>query len=335
MNLRENVSLKTYNTFGIDAKARYFAEITDINQFVDLANSGVYKELPIFVLGGGSNVLFTKDFKGIIVHSKLEFIDIIQETDSSLTVRVGSGVVWDRFVEWSVNKNLGGVENLSDIPGFVGAAPVQNIGAYGVEAKDVICSVQVYNLKTAELSEISNEACKFSYRWSIFKEKEFENCFITSVDFILSKNPVLNTSYGKIEEELHKYGEKTVKSIRQAIIHIRRSKLPPTEELGSAGSFFKNPVLETSVVEELLHKYPNMPHYFEKEKTKIPAAWLIEKSGLKGMRIGNIGTYPNQPLVIVNYGNATGKEIAEFSELIRKNVSEKFGVFLEPEVCFV
>ncbi len=335
MIIKEKFSLKKYNTFGIEATAKYFIEIEEPVQLYELANSDVFQKTPFFILGGGSNVLFRNNFEGIIIHSKINTIEVIEEDEDSIIVKAGSGVIWDDFVAWCVDKNLGGTENLSDIPGSIGAAPVQNIGAYGTEAKDIIYLVEAYSLLENKFVSFKNEECKFSYRWSIFKENGYKHFFITQVTFKLSKKPILNTSYGKIEEELFKYDEKSIKTIRKAIIDIRRSKLPSVQEIGSAGSFFKNPVVDIETAEKLIQLDPTIPHYPEKGMVKISAAWLIEKSGLKGYRAGDTGTYKNQPLVIVNYGNATGQEIADLSDHIRQIVLNKFGLLLEPEVCFV
>jgi UDP-N-acetylmuramate dehydrogenase len=335
MTIAENISLKSLNTFGIQANARYYTAVERISDIEQLVTQSVFKEHPFFILGGGSNVLFVHDFGGLVIQSKILGIEIVREDDSEAFVRVGSGVVWDDFVQWAVTMGLGGAENLSNIPGNVGAAPVQNIGAYGVEAKDIIQSVEVFDLKRTQKYTMTNQDCKFAYRQSIFKQKDCAAHFITHVVFCLKKKPVLNTSYGKIEEELLRQNERSILAVRSAVIQIRRAKLPGVDELGSAGSFFKNPVIDKVSADNLIKRFPEIPNYPDKENMKIPAAWLIENSGLKGFRKGNTGTYPLQPLVIVNYGGATGAEIAEFSMLVRTTVFEKFGIMLEPEVCFV
>ncbi len=336
MNIKKEISLKEYNTFNIDVKANAFIEIKQISDLLEFCNSEYSAMEPKLILGGGSNILFTEDYKGIIIHSQISDLDIIEEDEKSIIIKVGSGVVWDDLVGYCVEKGWGGIENLSDIPGNVGAAPVQNIGAYGVEAKDAIIKVDAFDLRNSSVVCFNNKDCQFGYRYSIFKEAKHKNLFLTHVTFKLSKQHTLITQYGKVQEELKKYDEQTIRNLRKVIKNIRGSKLPPTDELGSAGSFFKNPVIENSHYKELLHKFPTIPSYkLENNMVKIPAAWLIEKSGMKGYRKGNVGTHKNQPLVIVNYGAGTGSEIIELSELIRSKIFEMFKVQLEPEVCFV
>ena len=336
MRIEESKSLKNYNTLKVECTATKFVEICSLEDLPELSNSLQHQKENILILGGGSNILFTKDFEGLIIHSKLNSIEIVNEDQNEITIQVGSGVEWDKFVSYCVERNWGGVENLSDIPGNVGASPVQNIGAYGTEAKDTISNVYAFDLHKGEKKAFSNEECKFDYRHSIFKQAPYNRLFVTHVEFKLQKSPNLNTSYGRVDEELKKYPERNLKNLRDAIIKIRQSKLPPVSELASAGSFFKNPVLDATQAEALVEKFPQIPTYnTDNGKVKFPAAWLIEHSGLKGFQKGNVGTYKNQPLVIINQNNATGQEIVEFSAFIQKEVFNKFGIILEPEVCFI
>jgi len=336
MTVKENISLKSYNTFGIQASAKTLVEIGNIEDLKDFCQSGYYNVIPRLFLGGGSNILFTEDFNGVILHSKINDITIVGEDKKNVLIKAGSGITWDKLVEHCVLKNWGGIENLSHIPGNVGAAPVQNIGAYGVEAKDTIFEVEAFDMKMTVEKKFNNEDCKFGYRSSIFKKPDFKDCFITYVTFRLSKSPVLKDNYGSIKDEMEKLEKRNISSLRQAIINIRQSKLPSVEEIGNAGSFFKNPVLDKDITDKILSGYPDMPHYcLSENKFKIPAAWLIEQSGLKGYRKGNVGTFHRQPLVIVSYGETKGTEIKDFSNYITKRVENKFGIKLEPEVCFI
>lgn len=336
MIVHRDYSLKPHNTFNINANAKYFVEIKQISDLVDFCKSEYYSFEPRLILGGGSNILFTGDYKGLILHSTITEIDILSENNEEIEIKVGSGIEWDDLVGYCVNKGWGGLENLSDIPGKVGAAPVQNIGAYGVEAKDSISRVDAFDLKSKAIVSFNNNDCKFGYRHSVFKEPGHEGLVITHVSFRLSKKHILNTSYGKVEEEITKKSERTIAALRAVIKEIRRSKLPSTSEIGSAGSFFKNPVIANEKFSKLKKTYPGIPSYkLENNLVKIPAAWLIEQCGMKGYKHGDAGTYKNQPLVIVNYGNARGSEIAELSALIRTKVAEKFSIQLEPEVCFI
>lgn len=336
MIIRKEYSLKPHNTFNIDASSKHFIEIKQISDLIEYCHSEYYKIEPRLILGGGSNILFTEDYKGLILHSTITEIDILRENDEEIEIKVGSGIEWDDLVGYCVAKGWGGLENLSDIPGKVGAAPVQNIGAYGVEAKDTIIRVDAFDMKSKAIVSFNNSDCKFGYRYSVFKEPGHEGLFITHVSFRLSKKHVLNTSYGRVEEEIAKKSERTISSLREVIKDIRGSKLPSTKELGSAGSFFKNPVIESTQFSELQNIFPDIPSYkLDNNRVKIPAAWLIEHTGMKGYKSGDAGTFKNQPLVIVNYGNATGKQIAELAALIKSKVEAKFSIQLEPEVCFV
>jgi UDP-N-acetylmuramate dehydrogenase len=335
MIIHKNISLRNYNTFKVDVNATFLLFIENVSDLEVFSSTEFSHIEPRLIMGGGSNLLFTTDFDGVILHSQIRGIEKVFENETEVWLKAGSGIVWDDFVSYCVNLNLGGIENLSNIPGCIGSAPVQNIGAYGMEAKDSIQSVDCYDFEMNKTINLVNSECRFGYRESIFKTAEYKSFFITNVTFRLKKNPEPVTNYGTVEQELSKFPNRSLKSVRQAIINIRSSKLPP-EELGSAGSFFKNPVIDAEKAHFLLERYPKMPNYKQPGNTfKIPAAWLIENSGLKGFRLKNVGTHEKQPLVIVNFGNATGKEIVGFSNLIQEKVSDSFGIILEPEVCFI
>ena len=330
----ENHPLKSYNTFGVEALARYFFEFTepeDLDTFVNANES--WKELPLFVLGGGSNVLFLDKFEGLVLHPNLPGIGKVREDRQNVWLEAGAGEVWDDFVKYCVGFNLGGVENLSLIPGRVGAAPVQNIGAYGQEVSEVIELVRGYDLQKKEQVQFSNAACRFGYRDSLFKRELKNRVIITSVVFRLEKFPEFRLNYGQVEEKVKALGEINLHNIRQAVIDIRTSKLPDVNELGNAGSFFKNPVVDSVMAEKIRDIYADAPIYPAGEGySKLAAGWLIERSGLKGYRSGNVGVHEKQALVLVNYGGAAGREIYDLSEKVKQLVFEKFGVELEMEV---
>ncbi len=333
----ENHSLKPYNTFGVEARARYFFEFTesaDLDVFV--SENSTFDELPRFILGGGSNVLFLHDFDGLVLFPRIPGIVKIDEDRQFVWFEVGAGEVWDEFVEFCVNQGLGGVENLLLIPGTVGAAPVQNIGAYGQEAGDSIKRVKGYDLLQKKKVEFSADACGFSYRDSIFKRELKNRLVITSVIFRLDKFPEFNLSYGQLETKVRSSGEVNLQNIRKSVIEIRNSKLPDVRELANGGSFFKNPVVEAEFAEKIRADFPEAPVYpLSGKKAKLSAGWLIEKASWKGNREGDAGVYEKQALVLVNYGNATGKEIFDFSEKIKTSVFEKFGILLEREVSCI
>jgi UDP-N-acetylmuramate dehydrogenase len=329
----KNFSLKRYNTFGLDYKTRTFAEISSEDQLVSLIKETDTSGNYCFILGSGSNILLTKDFDNLIIHSVIEGIQIEEKNTRYVIISSGSGVKWDDLVSWCVNRNYSGLENLSLIPGLVGACPVQNIGAYGVEGSDIIAKVRTVNLADGSVVEFSNNDCRFGYRHSIFKDELKGKYMVTRVYFKLSVTPVYNTKYGALDDEVLRLGGIDLKNIRQAVINIRRSKLPDPAIIGNAGSFFKNPVVENTIGENLKSRYDNMPLYQESsDKKKLAAGWLIEQCGWKGIRIGETGVHEKQALVIVNYGKATGQEILDLSEKIRKSVLEKFGITLEHEV---
>ena len=337
MNIQENISLKPYNTFGIDVKAKYFLEITGLAQLQKVLELNAYPER--FIISGGSNLLLTKDIDALVVHINLKGKTIVEEDDSSAEVKVMAGENWHDLVLWSLDQGFGGLENLSLIPGNTGTAPIQNIGAYGVELKDVFVSCAAMEIATGELVSFDLDACEFGYRDSIFKRKAKGKYIITSVNLKLSKkNHVLNTGYGAIEEELKEKGivYPTIRDISNAVIAIRQSKLPDPKVLGNSGSFFKNPVVSKKKLEKIRKQYPKMPNYeVGKDSFKVPAGWLIEQCGLKGKRFGDAGVHEKQALVLVNYGNATGKELLELAHRIQKEVADKFGINIEPEVNII
>lgn len=336
IEIKKDYSLKTRNTFGLDVSTRFYVEASTINKLSFSLNYASYYSLPILILGGGSNILFTKDFDGIIISPSIQGIEVTEDTPESTTVKVGAGVNWDSLVEWAVSRGLGGLENLSKIPGNVGASPIQNIGAYGVEAKDSIVKVDVLNIFSKKIETFTNEQCQFDYRSSIFKHDLKHKVIITQVYFKLSKKPILVTHYGNIEEEIGSSAEKSIATIRQAVINIRQRKLPEPSELGNAGSFFKNPMVSIDKFEEIKKNYDKTPSYPVSERiVKIPAGWLIEQCGWKGKKVGNCGAHKDQALVIVNYGNATGHEILNLAKDIQKSVHNQFGVDIEMEVNVV
>jgi UDP-N-acetylmuramate dehydrogenase len=295
--------------------------------------SGLPRQYPCFVLGGGSNVLFTKDYNGIIIRPVIKGIEKSDEDDRHVIIRAGAGEEWDGFVHYCVMNNWAGIENLSWIPGTVGASPVQNIGAYGAEIMDFIHLVEGYNIETGESFKLTAGECKFSYRDSIFKHELKNRILITRVSFRLKKYPDFNIKYPDLKRELENSEKVTIEIIREAIIKIRKLKLPDPAETGNAGSFFKNPVLNENKVQKIQKIFPDMPLYrLDNGNAKVPAAWLIEKSGWKGKSSGNAGTHKRQPLILVNHGNATGDEILQCAHSIQKDVEEMFGVELEMEV---
>jgi UDP-N-acetylmuramate dehydrogenase len=333
MNLQQNYPLKKYNTFGINAFARYFAGFSSVEELIQLSEKK--NALSKLILGGGSNILFTKDYDGLVLKNKIDGINIVSEDDEFVFINAGAGVKWHHFVMHCVGLNLGGVENLSLIPGNVGASPMQNIGAYGVEIKDVFYSLEALHLKEKSTQKFSAHECEFGYRESVFKKKYKDQFAILNVTYRLKKNPDFNISYGAIEEELQKMNVKklTVKAISDAVIRIRTSKLPDPAIIGNAGSFFKNPIIAKHDFANLQLSHFGVPFYeMDEENYKIPAGWLIEQCGWKGFRQNDAGCYNKQALVLVNYGNASGKEIYNLSEEIKISVKEKFRVELEREV---
>ncbi len=334
--LFENYSLKKHNTFGIDVKARYYYEFTKSEEIIFFLKVNKISNIKKLILGSGSNIVFTKDFDGIVIHPKVPGIQIVKETTDFVLIKIGAGEIWDSFVNYCCLNNYGGAENLSLIPGTVGATPVQNIGAYGVEVKDIIEEVEAVNIETQEITKFKNKDCKFEYRNSIFKNELKNKYIITYVTYKLSKNPVLNINYGKINDELKKNKNKNIDSVREAVINIRNRKLPDPKKIGNAGSFFKNPIIDNKKTQELKKKFPGIVSYKVSEtKDKIAAGWLIEQCGLKGKNYGKVGTYKDQALVIVNYGDATGNDIYNFAKDIQQTVYDKFGIILNMEVSIV
>lgn len=332
MEFHSNFSLKNYNTFGIDVKAKKFVSISTLEELKEVLSI----ENEIFLLSGGSNMLLTKDIDKTVVHIDLKGITILEESNDQVVVEVYAGEDWHQFVLWCVNHDFGGIENLSLIPGNVGTCPIQNIGAYGVEVKDVIESVETIEIKSGKTKTFSNSECEFGYRNSIFKNTLKGKFVITKVRFKLTKvKHNLNTSYGAIESELssNNIQNPTIKDISNAVIAIRQSKLPDPKEIGNSGSFFKNPVISKSHFERLQEKYPKIPSYPIDEFTvKVPAGWLIETAGFKGKRFGEAGIHDKQALVLVNHGNACGQEVFKVAKHIQSKIYIDFGIELEIEV---
>lgn len=330
----ENYSLQPHNTFGVEAKAKYFFEFTELEDLdVFMQSNQTLQEEKILMLGEGSNILFLNDFDGLVVHPKIPGVQIVNEDRQNVWVEVGSGENWDEFVNYCVETGFGGVENLAFIPGSVGAAPMQNIGAYGQEASNVVASVKGYDLNKHRFVEYSKEECQFSYRNSIFKSKLKNQFIILSVVFRLDKFPEFNLDYKKLEQKVTERGEINLQNIKQAVIDIRTEKLPDVNVIGSAGSFFKNPLVDIATAKKIEGEFNEMPVFETGEgKVKLAAGWLIEKAGWKGFREGDLGVHAKQALIIVNYGNATGMDIYNLSEKIKQSVFEKFGVELEREV---
>ena len=337
MKILKEVSLKSYNTFGIDVKAKYFVEIKSEAEIKEILTSEEYSKIPKLILGGGSNILLTKDFEGLVFKISIPGIKIIEENDDSVLLEAGAGVVWHELVLYCIEKNYGGIENLSLIPGLVGAAPVQNIGAYGQVLKEVFQSLNGFYIK-GDFASFTREDCKFGYRNSIFKNELKDKFIITGVRLRLAKDPVINLEYGALKSEIEKLGLNhiSVKEVSEVVCNIRKSKLPDPVEIGNAGSFFKNPEISEEKYNELLKDYPQMAgHKMGNNRVKVAAGWLIEKCGWKGKRIGNTGAHTRQALVLVNYGGASGKEILDLAKEIKDSVFEKFGVELNEEVNIV
>jgi UDP-N-acetylmuramate dehydrogenase len=334
MQILENISLKPYNTFGIDATARYFTDLKTEEDILSFFSSRNPAGDPLMILGGGSNILFSKDYDGTVARMSTRGLDLLSEDDESVVISASAGETWDNVVKYTVGEGWGGLENLSLIPGNVGTSPVQNIGAYGAEMKDVLHSVEAIHVETKQKKLFTPAECNLDYRDSVFKGMLKGQYMILKVAFRLSKRPVLNLHYAQIREEMTVMNilHPTIQSVRDAVIRIRRRKLPDPAEIGNAGSFFKNPTVSAEQFSELKDRFPAIVFYDQKKEYKIPAAWMIEQCGWKGKRFGDAGVHVHQPLVLVNYGNATGGEILDLARQIRESVFERFGILLEQEV---
>ncbi|MFH0842838.1 MAG: UDP-N-acetylmuramate dehydrogenase [Bacteroidota bacterium] len=336
MHIYKNMSLKRYNTFGVDYMADTIIHVRTEKEVRALLKREISWKKPLMILGGGSNILFTYDYRGTIIIPELKRMIIEEIEGEHIIVSAGAGIEWDRFVDWTVTMGFCGLENLSGIPGSVGAVPVHNIGAYGIEAKDYVIKVRTIDIDSGKAIIFVNEECYFGYRTSIFKTTFKGRFLITRVYFRLDLNFNPNLEYGTLRQEVEKEGKPTLKKVRDAVLRIRQSKLPDHKVIGNAGSFFKNPLVEEKTAGRLLKEHPGMPVYNDPSgMKKLAAGWLIEQCGWKGKRTGDAGVHEKQALVLVNYGNATGKEIYDLSERIRKSVKRKFGVALEREVELV
>ncbi|GAB3326770.1 UDP-N-acetylmuramate dehydrogenase [Larkinella ripae] len=340
LDIQSHVSLKPYNTFGIDAKARYWVEIDTEDQLKTLFQLNEYLAVPKLILGGGSNLLFTRDFEGLVIKVAIQGIAVVREDDAHVYVKAGAGVNWHQLVMYCVQHGYAGIENLALIPGTTGAAPMQNIGAYGVEIEQVFDHLEAVAIQTGETRTFNHAECRFGYRESIFKHEAKGHYIINSVTFRLNKKPVFHTEYGAIRETLAAMGisddKLSIKAISDAVIRIRRSKLPNPAEIGNAGSFFKNPEISKDQFEALKTAYPAIPGFPTGDRTvKVPAGWLIEQCGWKGKHLGNAGVHAKQALVLVNHGGATGAEILALAQKVQQSVDDKFGIRLNPEVNIV
>lgn len=335
MEIKQNISLKLYNTFGIDVSAEQFVEVNDLDELKSVLTTN---SNPILILGGGSNMLFTQNFNGLVIKNNFKGITTVSEDENEIVLKVGAGEVWHEFVLFCIENNYAGLENLSLIPGNVGASPMQNIGAYGVEVKDLITEVEAFHIENQEMVTFKNIACEFDYRSSIFKTSQKGKYFITAVSFKLNKRATINTSYGAIEAELKNMNitAPTIKDVSNAVINIRTSKLPNPKIIGNSGSFFKNPLVSEELKNKILSRYPDAPNYSQPNgEFKMAAGWLIEKCGWKGKRIADYGVHVNQALVLVNYGGAKGSDIFQLSEDIIDSVNQTFGIKLEREVNII
>lgn len=336
MEIENNISLKQYNTFGIDVKAKLFSIFTNPETLQQ--HIADYSRQPIMILGGGSNVLFTKNFEGLVLKNEIKGIELIKEDANHIYVKAGAGENWHAFVQYALGRNWAGLENLSLIPGNVGASPMQNIGAYGVEIREVFEELEAFHVKEKKIKLFTVNDCEFGYRESVFKKKYKNQFVILNVTFRLNKKPHFNTSYGAIEQELQKMAVKdlSIQSVSQAVINIRSSKLPDPAKIGNAGSFFKNPEISLRQFQQLQNSYSGMIGYpLNNGNVKLAAGWMIEQCGWKGLRRGDAGCHSQQALVLVNYGNARGKDVFDLSEEIVVSVKKKFGIQLEREVNII
>lgn len=337
LTIQSHVSLKPHNTFRIDAQARYWVEIDNEDNLQTLLQLIEFMDTPKLILGGGSNVLLCQDFDGLVVKINIQGIEVVREDDDHVYLTAGAGVNWHELVMFCVEKGYAGMENLSLIPGTVGAAPMQNIGAYGVELEQIFDSLTAVHVLTGERRRFAHADCSFGYRESVFKRELKGQYIIASVTFKLNKRPIFHTRYGAIQETLTEMGvsddQLTIKAISEAVIRIRRSKLPDPNEIGNAGSFFKNPEIPEAQFKALKTDYPDMPGYpVSEDVVKVPAGWLIEQAGWKGYRSGDAGVHTKQALVLVNYGNASGQQLMELAKQVQTSVMDKYGVAISPEV---
>ncbi|WP_026629514.1 UDP-N-acetylmuramate dehydrogenase [Dyadobacter alkalitolerans] len=338
MQIQSNFSLRNFNTFGLESTASFFAEVGSVEELTEILLDPVWQQKPKFILGGGSNVLFTQNVNALVIHPVIKGIEKIKEDQDHVWLKAGAGEGWHEFVMHCVSHNFGGVENLSLIPGTVGAAPMQNIGAYGVEIKDVVESVEAVSIESGRKRIFSKEECEFGYRESVFKKALKNQYVVTGVTFVLDKKPVLNIGYGDVQKTLLEMNvtSPTILDVSQAVIAIRRSKLPDPAQIGNAGSFFKNPEIPSEQYNALKNTFPEMPGYVVSETmVKVPAGWLIEQAGWKGYRQGAIGVHQKQALVLVNYGGGNGNEIRALAGTIQDSVEAKYGIRLSPEVNFI
>lgn len=337
MNIKKDFSLKAYNTFGIDAKADFFVEVNTVKELQEILKNDAFPQK--FILGGGSNMLITQNISALVIHVNIKGIDMVADENDHVELKVMAGENWHQMVLWTLKNDFGGLENMSLIPGNVGTAPIQNIGAYGVELKDCFTSCEAVRREDQEIVSFSKEDCEFGYRDSFFKNEGKDKYVITSVNFKLTKKDhKLNTGYGDIETALKEQNisDPTIQDVSNAVIAIRNSKLPDPKELGNSGSFFKNPIITENDFLPFINKHPEAPYYkVSDEKYKIPAGWLIEQCGFKGKRFGDAGVHSKQALVLVNYGNATGKEILDLAHKIISKVKNDFGITIIPEVNLI
>ena len=338
MNIIENYPLLKLNTFGVDVKAKYFTSINTINELIEATKTNVFKDLELLILGGGSNILFTKDFDGLVILNNIKGKEIISQNQQSIFLKIGAGENWHELVMYCVDNGWGGIENLSLIPGNTGTAPMQNIGAYGVEIKETFLELEALEISSGKIVKFNNSDCEFGYRESVFKNKMKNQYIILNITLELKKNPVLNINYGDVKAILESQNIKNpaIKEVSNAIIRIRQSKLPDPKKIGNSGSFFKNPIVSLNQLELIKKNYPNVVNYeINENEFKIAAGWLIERAGWKGKKFNNYGVHEKQALVLVNYGLANGMEIFDLSEKIILDIKDKFGITLEREVNII
>jgi UDP-N-acetylmuramate dehydrogenase len=338
MNIIENYPLLKLNTFAVDVKAKYFISINTVNELIELTKTKVFKDLQLLILGGGSNILFTKDFDGLVILNNIKGKEIIDQTQESIFLKIGAGENWHELVMYTVDNGWGGIENLSLIPGNTGTAPMQNIGAYGVEIKETFVELEALEISSGKIVKFNNSDCEFGYRESVFKNKMKNQYIILNITLELKKNPVLNINYGDVKAILESQNiiNPSIKEVSNTIISIRQSKLPDPKIIGNSGSFFKNPIVSLNQLEFIKKKYPNVVNYkINENEFKIAAGWMIERAGWKGKKFNNYGVHEKQALVLVNYGLANGMEIFNLSEEIILDIKDKFGITLEREVNII